>query len=392
MTDPFGNSLGYDPGRDEPTDYSDLADLATERRNGPPPNGKRPHADISEPVDLLAGLRTGAWLDRQDFPPLRYHLPGVVPEGSTLLVGPPKIGKSWFVLSLALATASGGRALGLAVDTRPTLYMALEDGDRRMQDRCRTLLAGDPIPPAFEYLTAVQPLTLLATIEAWLDRHPGSEPLVVLDTLGKVMPPAVMGESSYSRDYRVGGALKRLADDRPGAGLLVNHHDRKAGSDDFVDRVSGTNGLAGAADTIVVLTRARHEQTGTINVTGRDVAEGEYAVTFTGALWQLDGGGLAAAASKAARDRAATGVSDRSVEVLDFVAEHPGGVRSAEVELALGPDARRYLARLTDSGRLVRLKRGLYATTETVSQVSPVPNEPPSLGHGDGWDAPLGET
>ncbi|MBV8539076.1 MAG: AAA family ATPase [Pseudonocardiales bacterium] len=108
--------------------------------------------------DLLADLRDGAWLDAQRFHPLRYLVPGVIPEGSTLLVGPPKIGKSWFVLACALATACGGYALGvIPIEKRPVLYLALEDGDRRLQDRCRTLLGDDPIPPGFEYMTTIQP-------------------------------------------------------------------------------------------------------------------------------------------------------------------------------------------------------------------------------------------
>jgi hypothetical protein len=43
-------------------------------------------------TDLLAGLRNGGWLDAQDFPPLRYAIPGLVPEGLSLIVGAPKIG------------------------------------------------------------------------------------------------------------------------------------------------------------------------------------------------------------------------------------------------------------------------------------------------------------
>ena len=50
---------------------------------------------MTETVDLLAGLHTGAWLDMQEFPPLAFAVPGIIPEGFTLLVGPPKAGKSW---------------------------------------------------------------------------------------------------------------------------------------------------------------------------------------------------------------------------------------------------------------------------------------------------------
>jgi hypothetical protein len=63
--------------------------------------------------------------------------------------------------------------------------------------------------------------------------------------------------------------------------LLVNHHDRKAAADDFVDTVSGTHGLAGAADTVIVLTRSRNETSGLLKVTSRDVPEGEYALMLT---------------------------------------------------------------------------------------------------------------
>ena len=56
--------------------------------------------------------------------------------------------------------------------------------------------------------------------------------------------------------------LKALADSWPGMGLVALHHDRKALSEDFVDAVSGTNGIAGAADTIIVINRRRTEEEG----------------------------------------------------------------------------------------------------------------------------------
>jgi hypothetical protein len=323
----------------------------------------------SEP-NLLAGLRHGAWLDGQEIAPLEYHVPGVIPEGSTLLVGPPKIGKSWLLLALALAEADGGMVLGLSVKRRPVLYLALEDGDRRLQARCRTLLAGSPIPSGLEYTTRITPGTVLGTVQTWLETLPAdAKPLVIVDTLGKVMPPAIIGESSYQRDYRVGSALKALIDDRPGSALVVAHHDRKAGADDFVDAVSGTHGLAGAADTIIVLVRARTEGSGLLKVTGRDVDEAEYAVEFKGgSTWELAGHSLTAALAQAATVRATAGVGDTMARVVGFVAAHAQGVRAPEVAAGLGLDrhsARTYLARAADSDRLVRLGRGLYGPPST---------------------------
>jgi hypothetical protein len=142
------------------------------------------------------------------------------------------------------------------------LYLALEDGHRRLQDRCRRLLAGDPIPSEFQYLTMIEPGRVNDTIAAWIHWHQDPPPLVILDTLGKILPPTQPGEDRYQRDYRIGTALKRIVDGLPGMTLLVNHHDRKANADDFVDAVSGTHGLAGAADTIIVLARDRRRPPG----------------------------------------------------------------------------------------------------------------------------------
>jgi hypothetical protein len=327
---------------------------------------------------LLAGLRDGLWLDAQQFPPLAYTVPGLIPEGSVLLVGPPKAGKSWLVLAVGLATAEGGNALGIDVPRRPVLYLALEDGHRRLQDRCRKLLAGDPIPAGLEYLTVLEQGRVIDTIAAWLAEHLGdTPPLVILDTLGKVMPPALPGESGYQRDYRIGTALKRITDDHPGMTLLTNHHDRKAVSEDFVDSVSGTHGLAGAADTIMVLCRDRQETSGLLKVTGRDVPEGEYAIVFRdGCNWQLDGDDLGAAAKRAqtvrATTRAAAGLGEQAIDIILYVHAHPDGVTPDQVAKALELEpkvAQVYLSRAVTAGRLARPQRGLYTPVGSVGSV-----------------------
>ena len=66
----------------------------------------------------------------------------------------------------------------------------------------------------------------------------------------------------------------------PGAGLVVTHHDRKASSEDFLDKASGTRGITGGPDTIMVLVRPRLGPDGTLMITGRDVDENAYAMTF----------------------------------------------------------------------------------------------------------------
>jgi hypothetical protein len=329
-------------------------------------------SDSTDDEQLLGGIRDGAWLTAQQFPPLRYAIPGLIPEGFTLLIGAPKIGKSWMVLDFLLAVASGGRALGhiAAGDPRPVLYLAMEDSDRRMQDRCRQLLREAEIPPAFSYQTQIVPGQVLRTIAAWM-RRAGDTALVVIDTLGKVMPPAMMGESHYQRDYRIGSAIKALADANPGLAIVVNHHDRKASAEDFIDSVSGTHGLAGAADTVAVLARKRQSDEGALKITGRDVPEDEYALTITdGMAWQLAGPTLASAAGEATRRAADMNMSATMTDVRKFITSHPGGIRAKDVADKFGKDAYQYLGRLVDMGHIEKLGRGFYVPVSEVSEVS----------------------
>jgi len=77
---------------------------------------------------------TAAELRDLKFPEPRWAVPGIIPEGVTLLGGAPKIGKSWLALGLSLAIASGGKALGsVEVEPGAVLYLALEDTGRRLQ-------------------------------------------------------------------------------------------------------------------------------------------------------------------------------------------------------------------------------------------------------------------
>ena len=156
-------------------------------------------------------LRDGAWLDGQRFAPLAYNIPALMPAGFVIIAGPPKLSKSLLVLDWLLAGAIGGAALGKVRvgAARDVLYLALEDGDRRLQARCRELLGdGYPIPGRFRYILAVPPGEVLAVLDDALGRYPNTR-LVVVDTLGKIMPPPYQGETTYQRDYRVAVALKR---------------------------------------------------------------------------------------------------------------------------------------------------------------------------------------
>jgi len=253
-----------------------------------------PRVPRAEPVSTA---RRTSWNARElldaDFPEPRWAVPGLVAEGLNLLVGPPKIGKSWLVAGLGVSVASGGVAMGrVKVVGGDVLYLALEDPPRRLQSRLRKILAGDPASERLTIATSCETLTAGGSerIAAWLEAHPEAR-LVIVDVFARVRGPVPAQSSAYDADYVAMARLKTLAD-RFGVAIVVVHHTRKSSADDFLDTVSGTQGLAGAADAILVLRRTRGSSDATLSVTGRDIEETDYALSFDPALgaWaMLDG-------------------------------------------------------------------------------------------------------
>lgn len=331
---------------------------------------------------------SGVWLDAQEFPELQWTVPGLIPEGYGVIVAPPKAGKSWFVANIGLAAAGGGKALrSINVPQRPVLYLALEDGPRRLQDRYRKLTDGAPIPEALESITEASRDEALAWIEEFATEFAEQRPLIILDTLGKVMGQKSSNQSAYAHDYEEGSRLKRIAAAMPGGTLLVVHHTNKGQHDDFQDAVSGTQGIAGVADFTMHLARKRKSPQGFLSITGRDVTENEYAVTFQdNGLWTLDGGTLEAAAEAVEEARAEDKQNNlpkeqgQSLQILRNAGDE--GMTATEFAKAAGirPDtARKRLSRMADDGVIFKTADKRYKTTE-VSRSVPLVRQTPDTG------------
>jgi hypothetical protein len=309
-------------------------------------------------------IRNGTWLDQQVFPEPAWSVSGIIPEGCCILAGPPKICKSFLVLSIALAAARGGQVLSVQVEQRPVLYLALEDGAQRLQSRARMLLDDQPLPDDFNFLTREDSCSAMYDASDWVDGNGDQKPMVIVDTLEKVR--GARGNSAYEADYRAGTSLQSLL--TVGGSVIAVHHTRKAASNDFLDDVSGTLGLAGSVDTVITLKRTRTEGGGRLSVTGRDVEEMVYSLTFVGGVWNVDGTDLADAANKVTEHK----LGETMREVLELVNSR---TQTTAADVAANLDigdstARQYLRRLTDEhGLIARISTGIYGPV-TVSQVS----------------------
>jgi len=311
-------------------------------------------AEEWKPRSEWDGIITAAELASKDFPEPRWMVPGLVPEGLTLLAGKPKLGKSWLCLGLGVAVAMGGRALGkIPVGQGEVLYLALENTERRLKQRLRETLQGVSAPKTLHLATSWPRWANggLERLEAWLEGHPKTR-LIMLDTLARVRNRGGKATRLYDDDYAALEGLQALAS-RYRIGVVVVHHLRKADSDDPLDLVSGTTGLTGAADTLLVLRRTRGQADAELFITGRDIAEQEIALRWDSLTkqWLLLG------------EAEVYRLSKQRTEILEVLRD--GGVMSPkEIAEALGKQAgsvRFLIMKLAQEGWVRPVGHGCYS-------------------------------
>ncbi len=225
---------------------------------------------------------TAADLQQKDIPPIRFIVNNLLSVGLNIVASPPKYGKSWMMLALCLAVASGGRFLGYTTNQCGCLYLALEDSQRRLKTRMDKLLAGKAAPAGFHFATMADTIDngLFDELADFLKVHPDTG-LIVIDTLQRVRGAAHGKEGAYAADYREVGTLKAFADSHNVALLLVHHLRKMKDDGDPFNMISGTNGIMGASDATMVLTKEkRGDSNATLSVVGRDIESSDTVLRF----------------------------------------------------------------------------------------------------------------
>lgn len=181
-------------------------------------------------------------------------LPGV---GLYLLAGDPKSGKSWLALDLALSIASGKPMWEHEVFMTDVLYLDLEDGEKRLQDR--VLRIATRFPPGFYYATDALTVRgeLIRQLDDELKKHPGIG-FVVIDTLAAIKGESIAAANIYQDDYNIMRALHEFSL-KHNITILVIHHTNKNKSPYPMNNISGSNGVTGAADGSFVLEKDKFE-------------------------------------------------------------------------------------------------------------------------------------
>jgi hypothetical protein len=364
------------PGQSLPIRDPDLAN-AVRKAKGNKENGVKHDSDGNTPPKQptwKSGSFTAKELQSVQFPPVSWIVPNIIPaEGVTLLCSKPKFGKSWLTYDLCIASTMDRFTLGTIKSAQgDVLYLALEDSKRRLQRRMIKLLPtfGAPWPEKLTLKTEWRRLHEggLDDIRAWHahTKNTGGNPiLVVIDVLAKVRKP-VGNRQLYESDYAALADLTKLANELELA-IVVVHHTRKMAADDLMETVSGSYGVSGAVDTILVL--ATKASGAVLDIRGRDVESGELAIEFNKATcrWRVLG------------DAAEVHVSEQRAKIIAVLKEagepmgitaliEATGTKRNALELSLG--------RMAKEGLIRRVAKGLYAHKD----YEPPPNDPLGTG------------
>lgn len=223
-----------------------------------------------------------------EIPPLAWVVYDIFPHGLGILAGKPKLGKSWMALSLSAAVATGSSFLGHETEPGPVLYLALEDGPARLQQRLRQLNVPAEAQIQFElnfprFGGGDGIKTLVQLLDEGYDGQAFNT--IIMDSLAAAKSTKAEEVSPEDME-KVVRPLQTLSRERECLVLLVHHH-RKSATGDVIWDVRGSGALVGIADVSAGL----YESEGRYRFVtrSRDAKEVSYWLTFDNGIWRVEG-------------------------------------------------------------------------------------------------------
>lgn len=233
----------------------------------------------------------------RDFPPLTFLVDNLIARGYLVVLGGRgKSGKTWLALQLAMAIDQGITFLDRPTRKGKVLYIALEDGARRMQQRVKQLKWQ---PRAAHVATDIARFDgtngdvgpgLSQLQEA---ASVGDYDLIVVDTLIATLSGRA-NENDNTQMGAIVNGLASVAHDTDTAIVLV-HHTGKQLSDDPFALLRGASAIRGAYDLGLILARKQAEREAVLHIEARDFDGSSLTLqqAHDGAGWACMGDGNA---------------------------------------------------------------------------------------------------
>jgi DNA primase catalytic core len=310
-------------------------------------------------------------LMRKEIPEMVWIVIQLLPEGLIILAGRPKVGKSFMAMNIAIAVANGGKALGFFdTNKHSVLYVALEDNERRLKDRMKNILQAEyesNAPDNLFFLEVGYDLPKLneggiEELQKIILDNPEIK-LIVIDTLGRsIADKSRKDRDMYRADYEISSKLQEMAI-RNNICLLLLHHTKKGSEENVFDEISGTTGLTGAMDTMMVLKKKSNKCK--LHVTGRDIQETDYDIEFSENTFTWN------VIDKKDEQR----LTSERQEIVDLLKKYDREMKTGEIAQLLGKEKSnisKMLKKLVDDEILTSPKYGTY---KIVKNEKPIKNQ-----------------
>ena len=247
-------------------------------------NGRwKPKKDVKIPLVMNGGV-----IDLQHVEKIDFIVNGLLSPGLSMLAADPKSGKSWFALLMCLCVAQGRKFLDYDTNKCTCLYLALEDSDNRIKNRIKRIYEGDKLPNTFAYCIDINDISngFIEQLEMVYNSMQDLR-LIVVDTL-----QCIRGQynnkdgGAYGYDYKEMNILKGFAKSHNLSILLIHHTSKADNPNDPFFSISGTRGLTGALDMMMVIKKeAVTDKQAKLYIRGRDIEEDAYVIEMQNCKW-----------------------------------------------------------------------------------------------------------
>lgn len=286
-------------------------------------------------------------LDEMELREKKFFIEGILPEGLSFIAGPPKFGKTYLNLQLAVSVASGEEFLGHAVLTPcNVLYLYLEGDAAQVRERLHNIYGtGKKYPRGLYFLHEMRSLASGGLAELSRIAVEYDIRLVIIDTWQLVRDEVPMRGTAYQREYNELTTLKAEMFGKLGVSILLTHHTKQVFTKkvDDLHMLNGSSALSGCSDAVLLVSGTRGGKRYRLSAHGREFDDAEILLERTDPMgWRV----------------AKTEPSELQKRIIEILTEHPRGVTSACVHAIL-PDIsedsiRRQLNRWSQIGEITK--------------------------------------
>ena len=278
-----------------------------------------------------------------EYPDIAWIVPGLLPSGLAFLGGRPKAGKSWLTMQIAQSMGCKNLVLGHETTSGRVLYLALEDGERRLKQRMQIQGWNEKARKNVDFLTIE---TFTKTI-GFLHENNNAKKLYSLVKYGKYkmvvidsFNVAFMGLKNVDDSPVMTAALKPLQNHSLEANILtmvIDHHNKLSvssnGNQSPIDNIQNSTAKSSVSDTALGVYKLGKGQL-RLMATGRDIEDIDIKILADNNMhYQYEGQGK---------------VSNKEQEVLDAIISVGNLVKMTDVSKALNIPKSRASERLNN--------------------------------------------